>query len=1562
MDDIKRLRREGTTRAQAPGMRTRPPVHGQVRRDQRQSQPLHDEQVQERVIRLRLGVPKLKVPRRLKRILRYLRPPKSVWARGALVAMVLVLVAAEFIVVLQPHLMNHAYALGAADALLQQKDDFLTTKLVHDPKTRSFNFNKDYMPQGASDVAGGGAKITAVAYEDPLKGVEVTDPVQDLTFTIKPKFQLLNGQQDGNRIVYPLLNGTGWLVYTMSGTEVKEDIVLSHANGDKIVADYTLDLGDSFEARLEEDGSVGVYASSSPLTGQVNTGSDKDAELLQKARHNSKKDKLFFSLPTPTVFEANRGTSAAVAHYELKDKTLKTITTGLRKARYPLTIDPTVTVTSTSDVFRDTNPDSNAKFDSTTGGDISRGAVTGGVIGATSGGNAWTTNTNRLATNRFLHSTAIYDDYVYAAGGSSTLTSTTNVTTVEFAKLSSSSSCSTSCVGTWATTTALPVALSRFQLLVYNGYLYAIGGSTTDTTCGTVSSLVYYNRIQVNGQLTATWSSSSLPAGVCGLGASFYSGKLYVAGGRTGSATSTGVTTVAYATVNPNGSLTTFTTSSVALPAARYDLDLKVYNGYLYILGGLLAGTPTATVLYAALASDGSVYGSSSSNWLSTDTFANARSNMGVSFSVANYGFMYLMGGCKTFSANQTCNTSGDVMTDVQVAQINADGSLGTWTTVDSSVSALARVGAGLNEWRGYLFTIGGCTVTSATTVSCTTGTPTNAGTQSYAPISSPGQVSPKKTNANALPTALFGHGSVVNNGFIYVVGGCTAATCETATPTTGNISYATLNSDGTTSAWTTDSTNRLNGATGLAAFSLAVYNNYLYATGGYTKAAPVSTTYYVQLNANGSLVGAWTSSAAMAQNSTYHSSVAYRGFLFVFGGCTAANGSIGCSNYIATVYRFTISASTGALSGRTTTGLAALPVAKALMAPALYNGYMYLAGGATGAAAQTSNVYYAKITDTGTIASWSTATGVLAHNLRRADATAMNGYLYVFGGHDAGGPTTYGDIQLGKMDLTNGNITSNFTSSIIQITPRWDTRAVYSNGYMYVTGGCSTGNPPNGCSTISTLVEYAELFNAGNKNATSWTNANTYATNRTGVASVAYNGYIYVAGGCATSYTVSNSTCNGQNATVNYAVINPDGTLGTWTTSGNSLPSARAVGCLAAVGNTLYHIGGELTGGVPTNFVEYSPLTNGVPGAWVGATKDITNNAGTSGNAQARGSFGCATYNNRIYVTGGEDAPSSTPTNTVFYSPDLSAGGDITTNWNAAGDPTAFTTARFNHQSVIVGGKLYVFGGQTSNTAWVNDVQFISINPSTGNLTGSWAYATDLPSYTSNSAAFAANGYVYLIGGRDSTNTCTAKTIVASVNSTGTLSNWSTGATSFTTARMGSAGVYNNGYYYMLGGNDCAGTLVAASQVQYGGLQSQLMKTLVSKYADFSGDGTPWNFVAYLTQAVNSGVDIEKWRMTYKSSDEVTNSWGVTTTINPLNTDVVNTITAYNGAGTNVKLTRWFYVTWDFNQEQSFTFTDDTQPNINQYELYYSAATPKRLMHGRDFRDQTQQDLDAHP
>jgi hypothetical protein len=289
------------------------------------------------------------------------------------------------------------------------------------------------------------------------------------------------------------------------------------------------------------------------------------------------------------------------------------------------------------------------------------------------------------------------------------------------------------------------------------------------------------------------------------------------------------------------------------------------------------------------------------------------------------------------------------------------------------------------------------------------------------------------------------------------------------------------------------------------------------------------------------------------------------------------------------------------------------------------------------------------------------------------------------------------------------------------------------------------------------------------------------------------------------------------------------------------------------------------------------------------------------------------------------------------------------------------FTGVRDNHVTFAAGGYLYVMGGDDGNgtTGALNDVQYIQLDPSTGDDVGSWAYSADLPSGITGSAAFAANGYVYVIGGRTALTSCLNTTLVASINSTGTLSPWNLSVNNLASARFGMAGTFYNGYYYSLGGDDCSSIISGTSTVQQGGMRSQAMKGSFSKYADLNGDGRPEKLVIYLTNAVNNGVDVEKWTMTYKSSREAANSWGVNTTVYPLLNQNAYQVFAYDGSGTDQIIGRYFQMTFTINMEQSFTFTDDAQPTVYQYGLHYAPPPSKRLMHGRDFRDQNQQGED---
>ncbi len=1499
------------------------------------------------------------------------------WQRYCISLVILTLIASLLLQVVLPYFdqrfQSHTYAMSAADkSVIAQPNDAMAKYLQRDAKSQTYNFNAAFSPAADSgyQVTAGGPKSKAVLHDDLAQGVTVTDAYNDVDFTMTPNFAALAGHQDKNQISYPIYKGDGAVVYTAAAAGVKEDILLRQQAGDTLIFSYTLGLSDQFVAKLLPDGSVGIYGSSLPL-GNVSTSSDKDAALLQKARKNAKKDKLLFDLPAPVITENASHKSSARAVYQLKGDQLSVRASHLKQASYPLSIDPTVQISTVSEFYRNTSIESNADFD-VTNNQITRGSLTGGTTAT------WT-STVTMNQARFLGGATAYNGYMYVAGGSSAA-STANIAgnstnMIEYIPISTAtpSVLGVSPTLTWQSgnSIGLPAGgLSRFQMIGYKGFIYLIGGSKTDTTCasGNLSTTVYYAPVQVNGVL-GNWQTTSAPSTArCSFGAAAYNGKIYIAGGKTDTTAASGTYDVSYASVNPDGTLTWTNNVAVTLPAARYGADLQAYNGYLYVVGGSLTGTLTNTVLYAALNTDGSIYGSGSANWKSTNVFATARENFGAVFTVVKNGYMYISGGCKAVNASQTCNTAGDAMTDTQLAQINADGSLGQWATTTSLTSA--NIGGTEVVWRSTIYNLGGCATTNAASLFCTT----SLATTQYGAITTAGQASVLKTSANNLPTALFGGTSVVNNGYLYIVGGCITNSCQTGTSDTTNLtSYAPINNDGTLGAWTTG-TQRINTTKGLAEIAVVAINGTLYAFGGYSyntgggAVAGNNTIWTITPNANGSLPTDWVANSRTMNTNEYALSALYfNGYIYTFGGCVAGATTFGCSTYSGAVTRYTVSGTT--IGAGSTTNLAAIPTAtqnypNAAMGLAFYEGYIYLCGGANGSggaangAGQTQKCIYTQFTSTGTITqAWAQTAGSLNvgtspdHPIRRGAAYASNGYLYVYSGHDGVTGTPVGTINIGKINPNTGNIDSNFTVSTTNFTAKWDAASAFANGNIYTIGGCTAGNPPTTCTTRATATEYFQIYNATSSATRAISSGPAIGTAATGNSAVASNGYLYMAGGCS-AYAVATTTCTTAQASTQFAPLNPDGSIGTWA-SGPSLPAGRGFGCMVAQGGTLYYIGGANSGGTAQSSVYYSATTGSAwgSGSWAAVTTDGTT-VGTL--PAAKTGLSCATYNNRIYVTGGSASA------TTYYTPALATGGGVISGWTTAAN--TFTTVRSYHTAVAAGGYLYVIGG-FDGTNYLSDVQFSQLNTSTG-APGAWNYTSDLPLKAGQSGAFAANGYIYVLGGTTGTasTNCLSTTFTASVNSTGDVGSWQQGVATSFSAISGQGTAYYNGYYYLTGGNDCTSN---ATTVSYGGEQSQAIRSIFTRYIDMVGDATPQKFVSNGTNAAVNGADIEKWRMTYSSSRQATNAFGAPTAITtiPFGSNPF-TISAIDGTSTNQGVGRYWSLTFDIDQTQSFSFTDadTTQPAIKSYSFYYSPSGNTRLRNGRIFQDQTKQSLDAHP
>ena len=320
----------------------------------------------------------------------------------------------------------------------------------------------------------------------------------------------------------------------------------------------------------------------------------------------------------------------------------------------------------------------------------------------------------------------VYNGYVYEIGGG---TSSGATAVVDYAALSSSgalsapASCSGTVAGVWCESTStsngsLPVATENATSVVYNGYVYEIGGYTSSYTA-----VVDYAALSSSGTLSAPASCSGTVAGIWCESTStangslptaeddatsvVYNGYVYEIGGDT-----VGVTAVVdYAPINNGGPGTTSSwtastsTSNGSLPVATENATSVAYNGYVYEIGGSTSSGYTAVVDYAALSSSGALSAPASCSgtlvgvWCESTSTANGSLPVGTDYatSVVYNGYVYEIGGY-----------TGSYTAVVDYASINSNGSLGAWSNAYSLPTALTSATSVV--YNGYVYEIGGYT------------------------------------------------------------------------------------------------------------------------------------------------------------------------------------------------------------------------------------------------------------------------------------------------------------------------------------------------------------------------------------------------------------------------------------------------------------------------------------------------------------------------------------------------------------------------------------------------------------------------------------------------------------------------------------------------------------------------------------------------------------------------------------------------------------------------------------------------------------------------------------
>jgi hypothetical protein len=289
-------------------------------------------------------------------------------------------------------------------------------------------------------------------------------------------------------------------------------------------------------------------------------------------------------------------------------------------------------------------------------------------------------NTTALPDTIQLAGAATYNGYIYSVGG---IDNASTVLGVYYAKLGTDGA-----IGAWAATSPLPLNLLDVNVLVSNGYIYAIGGATSGSNGSNVST-VYYAKINNDGTLGTWISASSLLTATSRAAAVVSNGYIYEMGGVNNS--NTKLTEIEHAKINNDGTLGTWTDTSVSLASATAFLTAVYHNGYIYEVGGSTDSGTVATADYIKVNNDGTL---DSSGWTTTTALPTpiTRAN-----SVVNDGYLYEIGGL---------DGSSDNLPNVYYAHFNNDGSLGSWIATTNLPAGTYDAAA--SAYNGCIYVLGG--------------------------------------------------------------------------------------------------------------------------------------------------------------------------------------------------------------------------------------------------------------------------------------------------------------------------------------------------------------------------------------------------------------------------------------------------------------------------------------------------------------------------------------------------------------------------------------------------------------------------------------------------------------------------------------------------------------------------------------------------------------------------------------------------------------------------------------------------------------------------------------
>lgn len=479
--------------------------------------------------------------------------------------------------------------------------------------------------------------------------------------------------------------------------------------------------------------------------------------------------------------------------------------------------------------------------------------------------------------------------------------------------------------------------------------------------------------------------------------------RLYILGGESDGWENT--TIVEYAKVDANGIYGSWTQSSYHLLEGRSRFAAAAYGSYIYSIGGYNWGAKDTV---EGLGLDGNCEPAGAAYVTSLPSRRMNHSG------VAANGYVWVFGGY---------DNSGNLLNDVWAAKVNSIGTLGNWQRVNRFEKAVAN--APTTVWNGYIVMTGG---------HATSGEIKNVQVL-------PANILPTVegwVQTTSMPLARNWHGTVTNNGYIYLVGGWSSPNAYI-----NDVRSAAIDPDGSVGEWNQTSSLSI-GRYGHATF---VHGRHVYALAGRPQSGAAPSEFAV-MNADGSL-GQWTPTTIVPGNVQYVSAAVYApgggtsDAVYVVGGYTPGPPGAPTS----AVWKNTFDTD-GHL--RDWTQMVSLPIALYGTATVITGNTIVVTGGAPFNAGRGAEVYSSAINpSTGDLVGWQTETSMPEPRAFHT-ATYFNGNIFVAGGD--GGSAFYDDVMAAPYDAFGNVGTWRFVRRLPQTLLGHG--AVENNGNLYVTGG----------------------------------------------------------------------------------------------------------------------------------------------------------------------------------------------------------------------------------------------------------------------------------------------------------------------------------------------------------------------------------------------------------------------------------------------------------------------------------------------------------------------------